>query len=222
MRMTSVPIAFTRACPASEPSRSAAGAWALGSPAASAFVVARPMMTGSPAFTFSETTSVNRPSEIPRAQLDLLGLAVGSERVDVGLWTPGPGLLPGGPPPAPAPCRVIAELAVGRGAGAPPGPAFCAIFAAFSSGRRRSLLLGPPAQRRVRNAKDVLHGRDVDRHVGRHRGFQREIGVGHLDDDGIGHDVLIDRRVQADLRDRSPELALGIGVDVESHRLRRP
>ena len=109
------------------------------------------------------------------------------------------------------------------------GPAAVPTSAAAAARRRRSLSerredLGrrPEPQRRVRHAQHVRAPRDLDVDVRRHARLQLQLGVRHVDDRRVGHDVLHDRRLQADLRDAADELLGRIGVDAEAHGLSGP
>ena len=51
----------------------------------------------------------------------------------------------------------------------------------------------------VRHAERVRAPGNLNRHVGGHARLELELGIGHVDDRDVGHDVLDDDRLQADL-----------------------
>ena len=75
--------------------------------------------------------------------------------------------------------------------------------------RRERVQAGPEPQRGIRNAQDVAALRHLDLQVRRHAGLETEILVRNVEHRRVGRDVVDDRRVQADLRDRSVEIDAG-------------
>ncbi len=77
----------------------------------------------------------------------------------------------------------------------------------------------PEAERRGGHTKDVGLPGYLDAQGRRHTGPEFQVGVGSVDDGGVGRHVLHDNRLQSDLRDRPLEGVRGVGVDAERDAL---
>ena len=75
------------------------------------------------------------------------------------------------------------------------------------------------AERGVGDEKGILVVGNEERCVRRHARQQGAVGVRDTDNDRIGNDVLLRRRVESDLTDRPGECSPGEGIDREANRL---
>jgi hypothetical protein len=87
--------------------------------------------------------------------------------------------------------------------------------------RRERVGRRPEPQRGIGHAQDVRPAGDLDRNVGRHARLQLQLRVGHVDDGGVGDDVLLRDGLEPDLGHRARELLGGVGVDAEPDALAR-
>ena len=97
-------------------------------------------------------------------------------------------------------CRRLRARSAACRAAAPSPPAVAAPLRRVGrrlAERREHLVGRPEAQRGVRHAQHVGALRDLDVDVRRHARLQLQLGVRHVDDRRVGHDVLLHLRLRA-------------------------
>ena len=117
--------------------------------------------------------------------------------------------------PAGAFCRRRSISARVRRAPRPPGADAARARRNGLVQRREHVGRRPEAERRIRHAQHVGALRDFDLHGRRHARLELQLLIGHVDDRGVGRDVLDDDRLQPDLRHGAFEHFRRIRVDVE-------
>ena len=72
-----------------------------------------------------------------------------------------------------------------------------------------------PTERGIRNQQYIVASRHFEVDVGRPVGEKHLIGIVDVYHDGVGHDVLVHRGVEPNLKHHSFELPISVGIDLE-------